>query len=53
MNFDYNLEQLQNRAEVKFEAKRYAGIVRNKFKKRKDCDLIKMVNLVILFCTFI
>lgn len=24
INFDYNLDQLQNRAEVKFEAKRYS-----------------------------
>lgn len=26
INFDYNLAQLQNRAEVNFEAKRYADV---------------------------
>lgn len=29
INFDYNFEQLQNQAVVKFEAKRYAELIRN------------------------
>lgn len=29
INFDYNLDQLQNRAQVKFEATRYGECIRN------------------------
>lgn len=29
LNFEYSLDQLQNRAEVKFEAKRYTELIRN------------------------
>lgn len=29
INFDYNLDQLQKQAEVKFEAKRYTEFIRN------------------------
>lgn len=40
MNFDYNFNQLQKRAEVTFEAKRYV-------KKEHKCDLkIGYINII-------
>lgn len=35
INFEYSLYQLQNRAEVKFEAKRYTQFIRQPM---KNCD---------------
>lgn len=43
MNFDYNFNHLQKRAEVTFEAKRYV-------KKEHKCDFKKSETLILLTC---
>ena len=47
ITFDYNFEQLQNRAEVEFEAKRLAGPIRHLITNNKLFIKIYMCNKVL------
>lgn len=48
MNFEYNLDMLQNQAEVKFEAKRYISLISDLMKNSDSLPDLK----VIIFCSY-